>query len=190
MRPDTPIFDLTDTFDTTVAIGDQQLPIHVKRFSRAEMEAFEKKWATLVATPRGTAEPDDAAIAERETKVLAFFDEGLREAITLDEGLVRDRGKWVTDGAGLIGVFHARKDVLANLLTAIYVQNKLSGVLAKNSNAPRASDGGSALSIPARGGDAQGPTAGSVASSTTASNAAATDEADPASSSGETTRLH
>jgi|SRR5581483_5654467 len=190
-----PIFDLKDHFDTTIAIGDAQLPIRVKRYSRAEMDAFEKKWAALIETPRGTAELTDEQKADRERQQLAFIEDTIREAVTLDAGLVRDRDKDVTDGAGLIGVFHARKDVLSGLLGAVYAQNRLAGVIRKNSSSPRASEPGSAPSTQVRGGDKPAPTVGSAgrSDSATAADATAASSSTPAAapaSSGELPKVH
>ncbi len=167
-----PIFDLKSTFDTTIPIGDALLPVHVKRFSRTEMEAFKTQWDALM-NPRGVVEADAAAVAQRETDLQLFFETSIRDAITLDEGLVRDRGLWVTDGAGLIEIFHARKDVLSAFLVRIYVENALGSVIRKNSNSPRDSDTGSEPSMLARGGVGPASTADSAAPSGTAPSAAA-----------------
>jgi hypothetical protein len=184
-----PMFDLKDHFDATIPIGDAQLPVRIKRFSRAEMDAFEKRWNALIVPPRGSAELPADETAAREAAQLAFFEESIREAVTLDEGLVVDRGKAVTDGAGLIGVFHARKDVLSAFLVAIYTQNRLSGVLRKNLNSPHGSASGSAASTLASPGDAPVSTAASVGGRGSASGGAATDASDPAADGG-TLKVH
>jgi hypothetical protein len=178
MDPRTPIFDLDDHFDVDVPIGDKRLPVHVKRFARAEMDAFEKKWQALIE-PRGTSTLSEAEKQEREAQQLRFFEDSIRDAITLDEGLLRDRGKWVTDGAGIIGVFHARTDVLGEFLGRIYAQNKLSAYIRKNSSLPPDSGTGSDVSSQARGGDRPDSIAASAASSSSAPSAAATGVSDP-----------
>jgi hypothetical protein len=193
MAPVTPLFTLGDRFDTEVAIGDYTLPVHVKRFSRPENEAFEQQWDRFV-TPRGTAD----LTAEEKTKFLAeelrFFETTIRDAITVEEGYIVDRDKPVTDGDGLIRVFHARKDVLGALVFAVFKCNRLGTVIRKNSKSPRASDTGSAASTPARGGAEQGSTADGADRSTTAASAPATDGSDakPATSrsSGDRHEVH
>lgn len=169
MNPETPIFDLQDHFDATVSIGAKVLPVHIKRFSRSEQEAFEKKWRALVTT-RGTAELTEEQREERSAQQLQFFEDTIREAITLDEGLVKDRGKWVTDGAGLIAIFHARKDVLGEFLAQIWVKNRLIDIERKNSSSPQDSGTGSAPSSQARGGDAPESTVPSAERLTTAAS--------------------
>ena len=181
-----PLFSLGDQFDATVTIGDVALPIHVKRFSRPEIDDFEKKWAAYMLDPRGSAERTPEELAQREAERLAFCETAIREYVTVDAGLLLDRGKSVTDGAGLIAMFYARKDVLSSFLAAIYVQNKLGGVIRKNSNSPRATDAGSSPIQP-RGEAKSDSTAGSAASSSTAAPSAAMDangegEDEPASS--------
>lgn len=213
-----PIFDLTDQFDTTLSIGDHELPVHIKRFSRAEMEAFEKAWDTYIVEPRGAdavaalrrrvelanrdgnvllatieaaallalldgqlSSPADAAAADSlDAATRRWMEAAIEDALTIAPGLMRDRGAWVTDGAGFLRVFHARRDVLVNAVLAIYAQNRLSSVIRKNSSSPRASEPGSAPSIPVRGGDGQGPTVPSAEPSTTAVSEAATDASAPA----------
>jgi hypothetical protein len=181
-----PLFSLGDQFDATVPIGDVALPIHVKRFSRAEIDDFEKKWAAHMLDPRGSAERTPEELAQRDAERLAFCEAAIRDYVTIDDGLLLDRGKSVTDGAGLIAMFYARKDVLSTILAAIYVQNRLGGVIRKNSNSPRATDAGSSPIQP-RGEAKSDSTAGSAGSSGTATPLAATDanagaEDEPASS--------
>lgn len=171
----TPLFNFGDTFDATVAIGDVALPIHVKRFSRAEIDDFEKKWAALVAAPRGSAELTNAEKATRESEQLAFFESSIRAYVTVDAGLLVNRHQPVTDGAGVIDMFYARKDVLSSFMAAIYVQNKLGGVIRKNLNSPRATDTGSAHTQ-ARDEGTSGSIAGSAEPSSTATPLGATDE--------------
>lgn len=191
----TPIFNLQDHFDTTIAIGDDQLPIRVKRLSRAEMDAFEKKMAQLVFQPRGTAPLSDEDRETRGRQQLAFFEESIRECITLEEGLVVDRGKPVTDGAGLLGVFHSRKDVLSDFVAAIFVQNRLGSVIRKNSNSPRASAPGSTASTPTSGEPVTGAEPDSTAasaddSSSARSEAATASTSESDASSGEIRKVH
>lgn len=212
-----PFFDLRDTFDTTIPIGDHVVPIHVKRFSRMEMEAFEQGWATYIVEPRGadTVEmfrrrveqaPKDGAVvlstieaaavlarvdrapeaplpaeagAQFKVDTLRFIESAIVEALTVDEGLIRDRGIWVTTGAGFLDVFHARKDVLVTAVSVICAQNRLSEVIRKNLNSPRASEPGSGQSNPARGGDGQGRTAGNVEPSSARASVDVTGPSDP-----------
>lgn len=220
----TPMFDLSDHFDTDIQIGAQALPVHIKRYSRVEMEAFEKKWSRFMVQPRGgdvvvlmrseLAKADksgyvgmsvgqleallgrvdvqaDGAIAgdpeSFKSEIVKFFEDTIREAVTIDEGLIRDKGAWVTDGAGFIGVFHARADVLGSAMNAVCGQNRLSGVIRKNLNSPRATDTGSGPSIQARGEDKSGSTVAPVVGSGSAKPSAATasgetDEGIPSSS--------
>jgi hypothetical protein len=185
----TPIFNLQDHFDTTIAIGEDELPIRVKRLSRAEMDDFEKKMARYVFRPRGTA-PTDEDPEKREHEQLAFFEDAIRECITIDEGLIVDRGKPVTDGAGLLGVFHARKDVLSDFVAAIFVQNRLGSVIRKNSNSPRASAPGSTASTPTSGEPVTGAEPDSTVANADGSGSATGEGAtasteDPDASSGE-----
>jgi hypothetical protein len=233
MSDPVPIFDFTGQFDTTLPIGDHAVPVHIKRFSRAEMDAFEQQWATYIVEPRGSdiveivrrqaaIAPKDGAMvlstievsamlarvdcapetpradevaAQFNAETLRFVEATIGQALTLDDGLIRDQGVWVTDGAGFIRVFHARKDVLVGAVTAICHQNRLSDVLRKNSHSPRASEPGSAQSNPARGGDGQGPTAGSAERSNTAASADAMEqshqpEVDAPASSGVIPAVH
>lgn len=173
MKTIVPIFDLKSTFDTAIDIGSDRLPIHIKRFSRAELEAFMKNWALFLET-RGNEPASDEFKANR----LRFYEDTIREAVTLDAGLIRDCGKDVVDGAGLMGVFHSRVDVLSDLVAAVYIENRLGGVIRKNLNSPRASETGSVQSIPARGGERQGSIADAAApkGSTSLEAAAPSDE--------------
>lgn len=196
----------TETTPERVLHEGTLLPIQVKRLSKAELEVVALQWDTLMVIPRGTANDsgmtdDEKTIAERrrieewEKSVrvdrLKFFDQAIREYVTLDEGLIVDRGKPVTDGAGLIGVFHSRKDFLAALVTAVVTQNHLSELFAKNLTSPQGSGTGSVRRIQARGGDRPGPIATHVDDSSTADRAAATGSAGPSaddpSRSGEST---
>lgn len=189
------LFEFHKTFDTTVAVGDKQLPIHIKRLSRAELDALRTEYDRVMVPPRGSAPVSAAAgsdaevlraaqqaeadrLADWNTKIaddrLRFFEQVIRDDITLDAGLIEDDGKAVTDGTGLIGVFYARRDVLRDLIAAVYVENHLGTLLRKNSNSPRDSGTGSAPSSQARGGDGPAPTASNVARFPTAVSAAAT----------------
>lgn len=194
MTPTGPIFSIGDDFPATVMVGrvfnehggvildGTPLPIHVKRLSRPELDAFEKKWDGLI-NPRGDLSSlTEAEVAAREAEQLAFFEASIRDYVTVDEGLLVNRGKPVTDGAGVIDMFYARKDVLSSLLVAIFTQNRLAGVIGKNSNSPRDSGTGSARSIQPRGGDAPDSTADSVAPFSSAATGDATDVSRTASS--------
>lgn len=176
---DTPIFDITRHFDAVVTIGAQTVPIRIARFTRATWLEFRKQWDDLIAT-RPLADLTPAQLEERQDRQLAFMEKTIVDNITLDEGLIRVNGEWVTTGAGLIDVFFSRADVLTTLVSEVMKQNTLQPLLAKNSNSPRVSATGSEASIPTRGGDGQGPTAPSAAISTSASPAPA--PAGPASS--------
>jgi hypothetical protein len=197
-----PTFVFTDTFDTTIPIGDRALPIHIQRLSKAELEALDTQWTALMVVPRGSADvpamasekAQAAAEARRvedwsksvEVERLKWFDATIREYITLDEGVMTDRGKSVTDGAGLIGVFHGRKDVLGALVAAVVTENHLLELFRKNSSSPSGSGPGSPRKSPAGGGDVPALTAGSVGSSSSASRAAVTDDLDDDPSGGST----
>lgn len=177
MTPLTPIFDIGATFPAAITIGDRLLPIHIKNMSRAELQEFKKGFAALF-TPRGTGELTEEAQAAAEKARAAFCDEWIRQAVTLEEGVLRFKDRWVTDGAGFIEVFHAREDVIAAAIIAIYNENHLSGVIRKNSNSPRDSGHGSEPSQPARGGDRPAPAASSAAISSSASPEDAADNPD------------
>lgn len=187
-----PLFEFTNTFDSSITIGDVTVPLHVKRLSRAEVDAMEKSWAELMVAPKGSAAPgghgpcakcgasaDEQAEARRieewDTAVLkerlAFWESTIRECITLDDDLIINRGKSVTDGAGLIEIFYARKDVLRALVTEVYLQNHLVGLLVKNSKSPSASATGSAPSTQ------EGPAAAGSIPARTATNAASSNSA-------------
>lgn len=175
-----PVFEFTDHFDTTVTIFDRDLPIRIKRYSRAEADALYQRGLEF-QPPRGTAETDDERQARIE-KGTAYFHDVIADGITLAEGVVVDRGESVTTGAGLVDLFRYRQDVLATLAAAVVLENRVMPSLAKNWNSPRASAGGSEASIPARGGDKPGSTADAAANSGTAAIAAATDASAGASS--------
>jgi hypothetical protein len=191
----TPLFSVSGHFDTHVEIGTDRLPISVKRFSRAAMEAFEKQWDRFFS-PRGAGaaalSPEDQA--KHDAGIVEFFESSIIDAITVAEGLIEDGGRPVIDGRGLIEVFHSRKDVLSALMRAIYLANKLTGVIRKNSNSLRGSDAGSEASSPARSGERQGSTAARAESSTSAAPADATDASDEkpdtSKSSGEIPKVH
>jgi hypothetical protein len=187
----TPLLVFGDTFPATVTIGrvvlgdkvvheGTALPLHIKRMSRPEIDVFETKWAELIE-PRGDLkELTPAEIKEREKAQLTFFEESIRAYVTVDEGLLVDRGKAVTDGAGLIGMFYSRKDVLSDFLVAIFTENRLGGALRKNSKSPRDSGTGSGPSIQARGGEKPDSTVTSAAPSTSAQDGDVTGASAPA----------
>jgi len=169
-----PVFEFRDYFDATVTIFDRELPLKIKRYPRDEADRLYQRSMEL-QPPRGTTETDDERQARRERSSM-FLREVIADAISLDEGVVVDRGQSVTTGAGLIELFVHREDVLAALAAAVILENRVMPSLAKNLNSPRASAGGSEASIPARGGDKPGSTVESAASSGTAASAAATAE--------------
>lgn len=212
-----PLLTFNRTFDALLTIGETEVPIHVARLTRAQLDEIDEGWNRLIVAPRGSApQPSESATtAEREAYLraeldrfadwnktvekdrLAFFEEIIGRYVTVDAGLIEDCGQAVTDGAGLLKIFHGRRDVLRDLISAVITKNHLTELMAKNSASPRAFDGGLAPLIPARGGDGQGSTASSAASSSTAESAAATDEssepADASASSGEhdgATKVH
>lgn len=168
-----PVFEFTDHFDSSVVILGRPLPIKVKRYPRADADALWQRAQEL--DPRGSAVRDAEAEAQSQADLLAFFEQVISESITLDEGVVVDKGQSVTTGAGLLALFYNRRDALATLAAAVIIENRMMPSLAKNSNSPRVSDTGSERSIPARGGDGQGPTVASAESSNSAVNAGATD---------------
>ena len=193
-----PLLSFHKTFDTHIAIGDLQIPIHVARLAKSQLEELDEGWNRLVVMPRGSAPQPDAnatpeeqlAFVVAEADRLQAFNKGLEKEryeffervitayITLDEGLIEDCGVSVTDGQGLLKLFHGRRDVLRDLLAAVITQNHLVELMRKNSNSPRASGPGSDRLSQARGGDAPEPTAASAASSTSAAPAPATDASD------------
>jgi len=183
----TPIFDIGSTFTTALTIGERSLPIHIKNMSRAELAEF-KKGFDLLFNPRGMVAATDEEQAAAEKARAAYCDEWIRQCVTLDEGVLRFKDRWVTDGAGFIEVFHAREDVIASALIAIYNENHLSSVIRKNLNSPRDSGPGSLPSTSARGGDRPDSVAAPAAPSTSANPADAADNrassADGPSSSG------
>lgn len=60
-RPDKPLFEFRTHFDSTLEIGENTLPIKVKRFTRGEQDTFEREW-TMHLAPRGL----DVAVAFTE----------------------------------------------------------------------------------------------------------------------------
>lgn len=205
------------TFDPEAKelVGGVSIPVCVKRLSRAEVDAIESAWMRLMEPPRGAAPAPvcaacqatgDKALAaaaeaarrrawheETEKERGAFVEQVVRDYVTLDAGLIEYLGKPITDGAGLVDVFYARKEVLAALAGEVYIQNRMVGIFAKNLNSLRVSGTGSAASAaPARSGNAQEPTAGNADSSSSAPAAGATGvsaaaSADASPSSGRTT---
>lgn len=175
-----PIFDISDHFDTTLAIGDQQLPVRIKNMSRAELAEFKKQFTTLFLPQRGATDApvDEAAALKREAVRAAFCDSALREYLTLPAGVLRFKGQDVTDGTGFIQAFHAREDVLAAAVVTIYTENHLGSVIRKNSNSPRDSGTGLEASSQARGGDRPAPTVAPVDGSASASSAPAVEGPD------------
>lgn len=162
-----PIFDLKDHFDAEVEVGDKKLPVKIKRFSRMEMREFIKKWEAYFDDEKREAAKNlsPEAAAAREEDIRVFGEETIEQCITVESGYLRDRGVDVTNGAGVLEMFHARTDVLSKFVFAVYRENRLSSALAKNLNSPRGSESGSGPLIPTRGGDEQGPAAGSVVNS-------------------------
>lgn len=202
------LFAFKSTFNASIAIGDKTLPFHVKRLSRAELEAFQTDYERLAIVPRGSApapaadaplDPsaikaaEDARVAawtkDTEAERVAFYEHVIRDYITLDAGLVSVCDKDVTDGAGLFEAFISRKDVHFALVQAILTSNRLDDLFVKNLPSPRASDGSSGASIPSRGGDAQGSTAASAEPSGTAATGDATEER-PVAADGAIPKIH
>jgi hypothetical protein len=171
-----PVFDLTDHFKTTVEILGRPVPIKVTRYRRAESDELWRRSQEL--DRRGATPADPAADEAFEAKSLAFFEEVISSSITLEEGVIVDRGESVTTGAGLIEIFYNRQDVLAALAASVIIENRMMPSLAKNSNSLRATGTGSARSTQARSEDASVSTAGSVAPSSSATPSAAMDESD------------
>ena len=180
MSTQTPILDLKPHFDATVALGDAQVPIRVKRLTRAEWLEFKKHWDALMEAPRGDGTLSADARAERDRLQLQFIEDTIVSAISLDAGHIRVNGEWVTSGDGLVDVFYARLDVLTDLVAQVFVQHTLQPLLRKNSNSPRGSVPGSEQSIPTRGGDAPGPTAANAGSSSSAPTAGVAGSPGPA----------
>lgn len=191
-----PLFKVGKTFNSKVDIEGVELPIHVRRLDRAGIDAIEKAWKEIMMQPRGSARTTcetctatldqkdlfaleleriakwDASVHEER---LAFFEQTIRDNITVDAGLIEVDGESVTTGAGVLEFFYSRKDVLRSFVLVVYAENHLSAVLAKNSKSPQGSDTGSEVSIPTRGGASQGSTVGNAESSEHAPSAGATD---------------
>jgi len=183
-KPPAPIFDIGDHFDTTVRVGDRDVPIHIRRCSRTELKELRKQYRSLLPQ-RGAASLSEEDREQRDEARLAFTEQTIRDYISVDAGLLRDRGVDVTTGAQLVEMFAARADVLGEFMGAILVENGLETILVrKNLNSPRASEPGSAPSIPARGGDKQGSTAGNAASSESATSGPATEVSAAAAADG------
>lgn len=173
MTATVPIFDISDHFDTALAIGEQQLPVRIKNMSRAELAEFKKQFTALFMPQRGDAPADEASAEKRAADRASFCDHWIRECLTLPSGVLRFKGQDVTDGTGFIQAFHAREDVLSDAVVAIYTENHLSSVIRKNSNSPRDSGTGSEASSQARGGHRPAPTVAPVDASASASSAPA-----------------
>lgn len=172
-----PVFEFTDTYDTTVTILGRVVPIIVKRYSRDESDALWLRSQQM--DPKGSPEMTDTDKEERSTASLRFFEEVISSSVTLAEGVILDRGQSVTTGAGLLHLFGHRLDALAALAAAVIVENRMMPSLAKNSNSLRGSGTGSERSIPARSGDEQGPTVTSAEPLSTAPVAPATEAPEP-----------
>lgn len=179
MTATVPIFDISDHFDTALAIGEQQLPVRIKNMSRAELAEFKKQFTALFV-PRGATDApmDDAAAEQRAVDRAAFCDRWIRECLTLPSGVLRFKGQDVTDGNGFIQAFHAREDVLADAVVKIYTENHLGSVIRKNSNSPRDSGTGSEASSQARGGERPAPTVAPADGSASVSSAPAAEGPD------------
>ena len=182
-KPDVPIFDIQRHFDALITIADQRLPVRVQRLTRTAWLEFKKQWDALMEQPRGDAALTPEQRAAREAQQLAFMEQTITDYITLDEGYVRVDGAWVTTGSGLIDAFHTRVDVLTDLVAAVFIQNTLMPLFRKNLSSPRASVTGLDPSIPARGGDEQGPTVDNAAPSSSVASAPVTEAPAPAAGS-------
>lgn len=152
--PTKPIFDLTDDFDGIIAIAEEiKFPIKVKRLDKTGMEEFTKLWRAYVdpglMLDKDLPEAEKTALgAQHEKDAMAFFANYIRECITVPVGCLRDRGKDVTDGNGVLNIFHARQDILAQFVAQIWLQNRLVGDIVKNLKSLRDSDSGSTASVP------------------------------------------
>lgn len=181
------------TYDTKILIGDVEIPVHVQRLKKQELEALDEEWNTHCVLPRGSMpmpsdrhSPEFEAFAAAEAKRIedwfaehkqaqdALFARAI-DYITLDADIIDDDGQSIRDGAGLVRIFHGRRDTLRDLTMLVLNENHLTGLFSKNSNSPRDSAGGSTTTpVPAHGGNRQEPTAESVANSGSASRADAT----------------
>ena len=147
----TPVFDIGATFPHLLQVGDRTLPIIVQNLTKAELRAYKQEFDALFM-PRGEESTQTAAErAAADEARGAFTDRVIRAYITLPAGVLRLRGDDVTTGAGLIDAFHARQDVLGDVLWAIWSENLLSSVIRKNSSSPLASEPSSAPSMPESG---------------------------------------
>lgn len=183
------LFSSSSTYPAAIEINGVRLPIKVKRFERAELEAFNRGFHEHVIK-RGTLPEDRPEDPAADDAVIDFFVASIESALTLEPGLIEDDGQPVVDGVGFLRVFHARVDVLGAVMVAIYVAQRADSVLRKNLKSPLVSDSGSLESIPASGGDAQGSIAESVESSGTAKVEDATESLSLVALSGEPQAQH
>lgn len=161
-----PVFEFTDHYDTTVTVFDRELPIKVKRYPRHDFDPIWKR--SLELKPRGSAPESPEERTARHEASFNFFTELITSSVSLDEGVIVDRGQSVTAGADLVELFYNRHDVLAALAAAVVIENRVTPSLAKNSNSRRGSDSSSEQSSPTRRGDEQGPTVTAAGSSNSA----------------------
>ena len=188
MRPTSPAFEFSDTYPATVPIGSTSIEVKVKRFTKTEREAYEQAFQSHFEA-RGTIAP-----ATNVSDLVAFAEQSLRDYITLDEGWLKDRGEWVTTGEGVIAMFNARPDILAEFLAAILFANRLSDIARKNLRSPRAFEAGSTASTPTRGEPVTGvgpaPIAAPAVGSDSASDGDATASNSPDALSGQLLEVH
>jgi hypothetical protein len=178
-----PILRIGDTYPDVLDIGDDvQLPIKIKNFTKGELEVFQQQWQMYVGPSRGTEELTEAQKAERSAKQLQFFEQLIRDNVTVDPGLFEYRGQMVTTGAQLLDAFHARQDILTPLLAKIHIRQLLPEFTRKNLNSPPASGPGSAAQTPSTArGDSPASTAPAADGKDSANDG---DAADKSSESG------
>lgn len=182
--PKQPIFDLKDRFDGTISIGPKTqpivIPISVKRFSKTEMEEFQREWDEFVEEAGQVHSPERTPEEQREhdRKLVRFYEARIRECITVEPGYLRDMGKDVIDGNGVLGMFHSRHDILAQFCAQIYIQNKLTGEIVKNLLSPLGSAIGSTASVLTNGELLRGAEPESVASSVESKDSASSEDAE------------
>lgn len=160
-------------YRTAIDLGDEPLPINVKRLSPDDYDAFVVEFQRFTA-PRGTVERTPEELTAFDADRLVFFERTIREFVTVDPGALQMDDVDVVDGAGLLALFHARLDILVSILAQVYVQNRLAGVQKKTLNWPPASAPGSAASTAVPDGEQPAPTAASVESSSSVPIADAT----------------
>jgi hypothetical protein len=178
-----PKLRIASTFPAVLYIDGAALDVRVKRMTNAEFDDFElgyDKWSSATAGP----EPETVAqrIA-RQRGAEAWLRETLAANLTIADGQLVKDDQPVTDGAELLSLFGARRDVVPSALTVIYMENRLSEEEKKTYRSALASLITSLTApLEAASGTAPAPTAASAAPPHSASAAAVMDGAGAPSS--------